>query len=126
MHKAKRANVQALAAPERFAYFARKVADLGEVWGLFSNGWAMAESLAHAKVMPVWPEAEFAAACATDTWAGYQPKAIQLGDFTSKWVPGMTKDEVFIGVFPTSSDRGVVVEPKFLADALVAEAAQYD
>lgn len=126
MHGAKRKNVEGLAAPERFSYFVRKVADSGQMWGLFSSGWAMAANSAHVKVMPVWPEEDFASACATDAWVGYQPKAILLSDFVSNWMPGMTKDQVSVGVFPTRSDRGVVVEPQFLADALVKEAAQYD
>lgn len=58
--------------------------------------------------------------------AGYQPKAILLSDFVSKWMPGMTNDQVSVGVFPTRSDRGVVVEPQSLADALVKEATQYE
>ena len=126
MHKAKQANVEALAARERFEYFVRKVADLEVAWGLFSDGWAMAEDGAAARVLPFWPELEFAASCATGPWAGYQPRPITLDDLLAKWLPGMSKDAVAVAVFPTSSDKGVIVTPDFLRDALVAEASQYD
>ena len=115
-----------MAPPERFAYFVRKVADFQVAWGLFSDGWAMAEDSAGARVMPFWPELEFAAWCSTGPWEGYQPRAVTLDDLLAKWLPGMTKDAVGVAIFPTRADKGVIVTPDFLRDALVAEASQYD
>jgi Protein of unknown function (DUF2750) len=126
MHEAKQANVEALPPQERFGYFVRKVADFQQAWGLFSEGWASAEDSAATRVIPFWPEAGFAASCATGAWIGYEPKAIALDDFLAKWLPGMKKDGVGVAVFPTRSDRGVIVTPDFLRDALEAEASQYD
>jgi Protein of unknown function (DUF2750) len=126
MHKAKQANVEAMGAAQRFDYFVRKVADFGQAWGLFSDGWAMAHDDAGTRVMPFWPEAEFAAVCSTGPWAGYQPRAITLDDLLVKWLPGMATDAVGVAVFPMPSDKGVIVTPDFLRDALVAEASQYD
>jgi Protein of unknown function (DUF2750) len=126
MYQKKLENVRSLAAPERYAYFVRKVADFEEVWGLFAGGWATATDADGRKVLPFWPEEPFAKSCADGPWSGYMPRAIALHDFMDKWLPGMQKDEIMIGVFPTPAEKGVVVSPHVLADDLIEEMRQYE
>lgn len=84
-------NVISLPAEERYNYFLRKVADFEEVWGLYDNGWALSGGK-EMRIVPFWPEKEFADACANNEWARYKPQAIPLTDFMEKWLVGMEKD----------------------------------
>lgn len=121
MHPKKLSAVAALDAEERYGYFVRKVADFGQVWGLFETGWATACDDAGRDAIPFWPEAEFAEACATGDWAQYRPKVIELHDFLEKWLPGMHRDGRLAAVFPTAANRGVFIEPPTVAQAIEAE-----
>ena len=126
MHPAKSANVHSLPAAERYDYFVRKVADFEKVWGLFSNGWALAEDTDGRKVFPFWPEEAFAESCADGSWAGYQPRAIPLDEFMRKWLPGMANDAILVGVFPTSAEKGIVVKSLQLEADLARELQEYE
>lgn len=126
MHPAKKANVLDLDGLERHSYFVRKVADTQCVWGLNRSGWAMVSDNEGRKLLPFWPEEEFADACASGLWIDYVPKSIEISDFLEKWLPGMQRDGLGVAVFPTPSDRGVIAEPGALRDALQVELAKYD
>ena len=126
MHPEKLKQVLTLSGDERFDYLVRKVADLEEIWGLAYDGWALSEDDSGQMAVPVWPEADFAAACATGDWAGMQPKPIALADFFEKWIPGMERDNRMVAVFPIPSGRGVFVNPSRLGDALKEEKQQYE
>lgn len=125
-HPEKLAAVEAMDGAARYDYFLRKVADFECVWGLFSDGWASAASAEGRKLLPFWPEADFATACATGVWAAYQPKSISIGDFTSKWIPGMARDGLLVAVFPTAQSKGVFVEPSWLGQDLEAALSEYE
>jgi len=114
-----------LPAPKRYEYFIKKVADYEEVWGLFHDGWAMAQDNEGNVVIPFWPKREFAEVCATAQWANFSPKSIQLDDFIGKWLPGMKKDKVKSAVFYTTYEVGVVVELTRLLDDLNQELQNY-
>lgn len=110
-----------MSGKERFGYFSRKVADFEKVWGLYQDGWAMAADDEGNKVIVLWPEEELASICSEGAWAGYVAKFIPLDAFLEKWIPGMIQDNVNVGVFPTPSDKGVIVQPSLLADAIKEE-----
>jgi hypothetical protein len=113
--------VMAMSAEERFAYFVRKVADLERVWGLHAEGWATAANAGGAIALALWPEPDFAAACATGAWEAHVPKAIPLGDFLTVWLPGMVRDARAVVVFPTGRDAGLFVGPEVLQEAIHRE-----
>jgi hypothetical protein len=125
MHPNKIRGLLRMRGAQRFDYFVRKVADGQELWGLYSDGWATASDAAARRAMPLWPERELAAQCKTGAWAAYEPKEIELEAFLEGWAPKMGKDGVLVAVFPTPDDKGVMVEAKALADALVKESSQY-
>jgi len=116
------ASVSSLGATERYDHFIEKVCELGLVWGLFNDGWA-AGKVDGVDVIPVWPERELAAACATDDWADLLPKEIALRDFLEKWIPGATADGTRFAVFPTVSQKAAVVENEVLRADLEGELA---
>jgi hypothetical protein len=126
MHPKKVENVLAMDSDDRFSYFVRKVADSQKAWGLFNEGWATAADDDGRQAIPFWPEAEFAASCATGEWSSFRPKDIDLGVLLERWLPGMSKDGSRVAVFPTPANRGVLTEPEDLCDALKKEAAQYE
>lgn len=112
-------------APKRYEYFIKKVADFEEIWGLFSEGWAIVgDSEGNIKI-PFWPKKEFAEICAAGIWRLYVPKSIPLEDFMSKWLPGMEKDNREAAVFYTNNDVGVSVDVKRLKNDLELELKKY-
>ena len=125
MHPDKFKQVAGLACAERHAYFVRKVADTQEVWGLYQVGWATAQ-LEGKVAIPFWPEAAFAQACASGDWEHFQPRAIALGDFLHKWLPGMTGNGQLAFVFPVPQGSASVAAPCDLLADLKEEAGQYE
>lgn len=115
-------SISEMQATERYDCFIEKVCELGVVWGLYDEGWA-AGKVDGVDVIPVWPERELAAACATDGWAGLAPKEIALRDFLDKWIPGASADATRFAVFPTVSQKAAVVENDVLRADLEAELA---
>jgi hypothetical protein len=78
------------------------------------------------EVYPVWPEREFADLMASDSWASYSAREIDLESFLDKWVTGMIEDGISPAVFPTPQGLGVVVDPSRLAKDLEEEMEQYE
>ncbi|MFA6070925.1 hypothetical protein AKG95_09755 [Janthinobacterium lividum] len=125
MHPEKFKQVARLPSAERHAYFVRKVADTQEVWGLHQDGWATAQ--VDGKVaIPFWPEAAFAQACASGDWMDFQPRAIALDDFLTKWLPGMAGNDQQAFVFPVPQGSVSVAAPADLLADLRGEARQYE
>lgn len=122
MHPKKQKAISAMEAPERYDYFVRTICDSKVVWGLFNEGWA-AGKVDSIDVIPVWPERELAADCATGDWAELTPKEIPLEDFLGKWLPGATADHTRFAVFPTVSQKAAVVENETLRSDIDAELA---
>jgi hypothetical protein len=125
IHAKKIENVLKLNSLDRYDYFIRKVADLEVVWGLFKDGWAMV-SVDDQQGIPFWPEAEFAALCASGEWAGFHAKEISVEDFIKKWLPGMNSDKRIASIFPTPDGKPSIVDPKVLQQHLSDELKQYE
>jgi hypothetical protein len=119
----KKLSVTTLDAPERYDYFIRKICDFEVVWGLFDEGWA-AGSVDGTDVIPIWPERELAAECATGDWASLAPREIPLEAFVTKWIPGATADASRFAIFPTPSQKAIVVENATLLADIEAERAE--
>lgn len=113
--------VMAMPAEERFAYFVRKVADFEQVWGLHAEGWATAADAGGAIALAVWPEPDFAAACAVGPWERHVPRAVPLADFLTVWLPRMVGDSRTVVVFPTDRDSGLFVGPEAMQEAIHRE-----
>ncbi|KHA78433.1 MULTISPECIES: DUF2750 domain-containing protein [Janthinobacterium] len=125
MHPDKFKQVAGLPSAERHAYFVRKAADTQEVWGLYRDGWATAQ--VDGKVaIPFWPEAAFAQACASGDWEHFQPRAIALGDFLAKWLPGMNQNGQLAFVFPVPQGSASIAAPADLLRDLQHESEQYE
>ena len=125
MHPEKIKQLMQLPAQQRHDYCVRKVADTQEVWGLYHAGWATAQAHGHIAIQ-FWPEAAFAPACASGDWADFQPRAITLGDFLHKWLPGMMSNDQLASVFPVPQGSASIAVPADLLRDLQHESEQYE
>lgn len=116
----------ALPAAKRYEYWIKKVADQQKVWSLWRDGWSLASDNEGREFVPVWPHPKYAELCATDQWTGYVPKVIDLEAWLERWILGIEKDNRWVAVFPTPSDRGIAVEPSKLGSDLREEMSRYE
>ncbi len=101
---------------ERYDFFLSQVAEDREVWILVNADNRFLKIVAEdgaIEHLPVWPSAEFAAEYAKGS-DDLSPKAIPLPDFFRKWVPGLAKDGLEVGVFPGLDDTLWITEPEEL------------
>ena len=117
--------VLALKGPERYDHFIKQVADRDEVWGLYDDGWAMAESDTGEQLLPFWPAAEYASACALKDWASYEPRSMTVEEFY-ELLDRLEDDDVLPAIFYTPIDKGVVPSHDRLRDDLLAELENYE
>jgi len=101
------ADVVTLPARERYTRFVQQVAETGEVWGLYRDGWALAKTDNGTLVFAMWPASEFADLCAEYEWDGYEPHAFPLDDLMNDLLPQLEEDGVLPGIFYTPGDRGL-------------------
>jgi hypothetical protein len=127
VNEAEFAAVLALPGPDRYSYFIGQVADWDEVWGLRGpDGWALAADDNGLQLMPVWPHARFAEACAAGEWADSLPEAIPLDRWIEAWLTGLTRDHCGVAVFPVPGGVGVPVGAERLAADLSEALKQYE
>jgi hypothetical protein len=120
------ASVTRLKGRDRYAHFVKKVADQEELWSLWDDGWALAKGDDARELIPVWPHAKYAVACATGSWKGSVPKPIALEAWMQRWTPGAIRDGRLIAVFPTPENTGIMVEAGQLAADIEAELESYE
>lgn len=113
--------------PERFKHFISRAVDCERLWGLRdANGWVALEDETGAPGFPVWPHPDYAAACATESWAGNFPAEIDVYEFSEEWLPDMAARKVSVAVFPTPSMKGVWMQPEELHQYLAEELEKYE
>ena len=119
--------VAALAGPQRYEYFVKRVVDAQEIWGIGSaSGWVMASDDDGGELFPVWPDAAYAESCCEGEWADAVPRSIALTEWIEKWLPGLAADARRVAVFPVSGGiRGLAVAPDRLLADLKSEADRY-
>ncbi len=97
-----------LPGPQRYAYFVKRVAETGVVWGLYRQGWALAKKEDGTLVFPLWPDSEFAQVCADYEWTGYAPQSFALDELMTELLPQLEQDGLVTGVFYTPGARDVM------------------
>lgn len=117
--------VLAASPNKRFEHFVKTVADRGEVWGLYSRGWALAGTDEGDRVFLLWPAPEYAERCAVGDWSGYVPRAIELGEFMDVLLPKLATERVLPGVFFVPSGSGLTPSVDQLLEALKSELSKY-
>jgi len=104
--------ILALPGPKRYAHFIKVAADQRRVWGLFSDGWALAGTNDDQQAFPIWPASEYAVHCSSGIWAGYQPREIDLDTLFENLIPKLKESGTLVAVFPTPASKGVVPDLK--------------
>ncbi|WP_150911761.1 DUF2750 domain-containing protein [Marinobacter halotolerans] len=110
------AELLALDGEERYDFFLSQVAEEREIWILANadNRFLKISSEEDGvEYLPVWPASEFAVDYAGGS-DGLTPLSISLPDFFRKWVPGLTKDGLEVGVFPGLDKTLWITEPEEL------------
>ncbi len=116
----------ALPGPKRYEHFIKVAADQGCVWGLYSDGWALAGTGEGEPVFPLWPAREYAALCAFGEWSGYEPKEIDLDELFEGLLPSLKERKTLLGIFYTPSDKGVLPTVDEFEHDLREELSKYD
>lgn len=112
---------------ERYDYFLSRVGEERDIWILVNADnrfLKIASEDGDVEYLPVWPDSEFAAEYAKDA-DDLSPKSISLPDFFKKWVPGLAKDGLDIGVFPGLDKTLWITEPDELKQDLQDELASF-
>lgn len=107
------AEILGLDGEERYDFFLSQVAEEREVWILVNaedRFLKIASDDDGVQYLPVWPASEFAVDYANGT-DDLSPLSISLPDFFRKWVPGLTKDGLEVGVFPGLDKTVWITEP---------------
>ena len=101
---------------ERYDYFLDAVVEEREVWILVNADNHFLKIVSEedgVSYLPVWPGEAFAADYAKGP-GDLSPKGIALPDFFKKWVPGLTKDGLEVGVFPGAQSELWITAPEEL------------
>lgn len=121
-------SVLALSSEERFEHFLDAVGEEREVWILIDSQQHFlkihTEDDGGFEYLPIWPSADFAAAYAKDE-SGLTPKSIPLPQFLKKWISGLEKDGIEVGIFPGLDKSVWVMEPGELAQDLRDELSNF-
>src|SRR5690554_1165451 len=112
---------------ERYDYFLSAVLVEREIWILVNSDSRFLsivsedDGVAH---LPVWPSSEFAAEYAKGA-DDLTPKSISLPDFFKKWVSGLSKDGLLVGVFPGADKTLWITEANELKKDLQDELSSF-
>lgn len=90
----------------RYDYFLNQVLEEREIWILVNADNRFLKIVSEedgVAYLPVWPSEAFAAGYASGS-DDLSPKSISMPDFFRKWVPGLTRDGLEVGVFPGVDD----------------------
>ncbi len=98
---------------ERFDYFLNTVDAEKEIWVLVNDSREFLKIFAEDEgfeYVPVWPSSALAQAYVQEE-AGLTPKSIALPEFMQKWVAGLTRDGLDVGVFPAPDGSVWLLKP---------------
>jgi Protein of unknown function (DUF2750) len=118
--------ITALPGQKRYEHFIKVIADWEEAWGLYKDGWALAASDDGREIFPLWPAKEYAALCAQDKWAGFEPEPIPLEDLMNELLPKLQEDRLLTGIFYLPSNQGITPSIEQLLSDLRAELKNYE
>jgi hypothetical protein len=120
-------DITSLECGERFDYFMNEVCEKKEIWILVNPEEKFLKIFSEDEnfdYLPVWSNADVAKAYTKDSPDSLVPKVIPLPEFFKKWVTGLSKDGLNVGVFPTKSDMTVwIMDPTELKEEISDELA---
>ncbi|MFI2812512.1 MULTISPECIES: DUF2750 domain-containing protein [Microbulbifer] len=128
MNKEELEAILGLETEDRYDYFLDVVGEEREVWILVNSDEHFlklhAEDQGGFEYLPVWPSEDFAAAYADDD-SDLTPRGIALPQFLKKWLPGLDRDGIEVGVFPGPDKDVWVMEATDLEKDLREELSRF-
>jgi len=121
------AYVLGLNCEERYDYFLSKVGEEKEIWILINEDKQFLKIHAeddNYQYVPIWPQAEFAIDYSKDS-PELSPLCIPLPEFFKKWIPGLQKDGLDIGVIPGQDSEVWITSPTELKNDIQDELALF-
>lgn len=113
---------------ERYEYFLDTVGEEREIWILINSEQHFlklhSDEDGGYEYLPVWPTQELAEAYATSD-SDLKPKSIPLPQFLNRWLPGLNKDSIEVGVFPGADNSVWITEPTDLEQDLRDTLSQF-
>jgi hypothetical protein len=104
-----------LSHKDRYGLFVKEVIQTELAWGLFSEtGWCLAQTDNDARALALWPNDDYAQACAEGTWSDASPQEIPLSKLLNELLPALAQDNMVVVVFPAVEGDGIVATPKEL------------
>lgn len=102
---------------DRYKKFITSIVTNQQVWGLYTDGWAIGATSQGRNVLPLWSEKSYAQFCKTDSWLEYEATSMTLEDFIFKLLPFVAKHNYLLSLMMTPDGKSVFMEPqKLLTD----------
>lgn len=108
------ANIERFTPEERLKYLLKEVVKQKQIWILTDEDGCVMLNTEDEDCAPVWPNKEFAQSWATGEWQDCEAKAISLEKWYASWTSGLEEDDVFIAVFPSQDEEGLIISPQEL------------
>lgn len=112
-------NLLARSCEERYDYFLDAVLAEKEIWILINTHQEFLKIVSEedgVAYLPVWPTSDLASAYAGHS-SELTPKCLTLAIFRKRWLPGLSRDQIDIGVIPSVEGSVWVCSPaEFKAD----------
>lgn len=106
-------SVLEMSCEERYDIFLSMVGDERDIWILINEENRFLKIFSDDEkidYLPVWPSADFAKNYAQGS-PELSPKVLSLPEFFKKWIPGLKKDGIDIGVLPGKDGTVWITEP---------------
>jgi len=119
-------SVSKLPFDKRYSYFIKRVADAGQVWALWENGWMLGETSDGQPTFPLWPAREFAERCREDYWKFSQARSIPLQKLVDHILPGMIEQGIKPSVFDLPNEDSATLKVDDFVRDLQSELSKYE
>ena len=126
MHKKQLESVFKLESKQRYGYLIRKVADFEQVFLIADiKGDYVTCGNDDKKVIPIWPELEFAQELIKTVWKSCVVKMVELNEFLN-WMDKLEIENYLVGGFPNQKLNSIVVKPIDIKNHIIFECQRYE
>jgi hypothetical protein len=120
--------IEKLDCEGRYEIFLSIVAEERDIWVLVNEKMEFlkihAEDLG-IEYLPIWPHKDFTKYHCNSPTQKLSPKCLTVPEFFAKWVPGLERDSLKVGVFPNSGEDVWIMEPSEIKSDLQDEFSNF-
>ena len=117
-------DIEKMDCESRYEIFLSLVADEREIWVLINSENEFLKIHTedeNIEYLPVWPHPDFADSYAQNSNEKLTAKSIAAPEFFARWVPGLERDQLKVGVFPIKDGDVWILDPQELKSDLQDE-----